>query len=148
MNSEHQHINSLFTKQIHPFKQGLVCILLLILCFMVISLIPEVNPKSYWEAPLIILLTFALFNSTFSLSYKNKLVYFRDSVFTYLFLVGIGIVGAQWLSDFSLNEVKSTKMLFGMISFCYLLLLSILNAMRVIMEMVKRQDARLRGEDV
>lgn len=142
---------SVFTKQIHPFKQLVVCLIALLTFMGMLKLsgIAEAvsNKVMYWEAALVVMLAYVLFNSIFSLSYHNKNAYFRDSIFTFLAIAAAGGGLAYLFSGLSIDEAGSFRWLYFVFGFSYLVIISIVNLMRKIIEIVKKQDARLRGEE-
>ncbi len=142
---------SIFNLQISPFKQVLVAIGLLLIVFTIIKLIAvkisEFDPAFYWEASFTILLLYMLFNAIWSISYKKKTLYLLHSVIGYLFLAVSTALLSQFFSKLSMDEAGAFRMLYLIFTICYLIFLGIVNAMRKILEIVKKQDARLRGEE-
>lgn len=143
-----QRSESLFSKQIKPVYQALVALLFLIV-IMPISMffIGEGNPIYYWEMAFAILMAYALFNALLSIPYLKRSVYMRDSIFCYVGIALLSGLLASWLSGLSLEESGSFKWLYIVFTFSYLLILSIVNAILKIIEIAKKQDARLRGEE-
>jgi hypothetical protein len=143
--------NSIFHKQVHPFKQLVVCALLLVLLMGIIKLSFAQNSVSakvvFWEIAFAILMGYALFNSIFSFSYEDKNKYFRDSVFTFIAIAAIGGGLAYLFSGLNVDEAGSFRWLYVVFGFSYLVFISIVNLMHKIIELVKKQDARLRGEE-
>lgn len=139
---------SLFSKQIRPLYQAIIAVVSLII-IMPISMvfIGDGNPIYYWEIAFAILMCFSLFNAIFSIPYLNRTIYFRNSIFCY---AGVAIVTglmAYFFSGLSLEETGSFRWLYIVFTFSYLVFTSIVNAMRKIIEIAKKQDARLRGEE-
>ncbi len=145
------HSNSIFAKEIHPFKQLLVCVGLIIFIMLFIKAAFGAESSgmktAYWETSFAILMGFALFNSIFSLSYTNKNVYFRDSIFSFMGIAAVGGFLAYYFSGLTMDEAGSFRWLYIVFGFSYLVFISIVNLMRKIIEIVKKQDARLRGEE-
>lgn len=142
---------SIFSKEVHPYKQLIFCLIVLAASMTLIRLTgvasaPE-DGVMYWEACLVVMLAYALFNSIFSLSYPNKNVYFRDSIFTFMAIAGLGGFLAYLFSGMSIDEAGSFRWLYFVFGFSYLVIMSIVNLMRKIIEIAKKQDARLRGEE-
>jgi len=149
--SRPDHSDSIFSKQIHPFRQLAVCAVLIIVIMLAIRMVSmydvEIKGSLYWESGMAILMGFALFNSIFSIPYKNRNVYFRDSIFSFMAVAAVGGLCAYWFSGLSMDEAGSFRWLYFVFGFSYLVFISIVNMMRKIIEIAKKQDARLRGED-
>ncbi len=142
---------SIFSREIHPLKQfviGLIMILLSMLFTMLIANGKEDFDKIiYWEISFAVLMGFALFNSIFSYSYEKKSSYFIISLASYVFLALFGGFASYYFSGIRLDDADSFKWLYIVFTFSYLVFISIVNMMRTIIELVKKQDARLRGEE-
>jgi len=147
-----QEVQSIFQKEIHPFKQLVVAIALNVLGLGIVKTTLNETTTSdeyvvYWELSFSVLLAFMLFNSVFSIAYKNRTQYFRDSIIAYVILGGVGGLLAAYLSGLTMDEAGSFRWLYFVFTFTYLVFISIVNLMRKIIEIAKRQDARLRGEE-
>jgi len=145
-------MSSIFSKQIHPFKQLIVAILfaaviMLIAKGLMSSGSIENNPNFYWEICLATLLSYALFNCIFSLTFINRKIYFPFSILSYVLLAISGSGLAHLLAGLSINEAGSIKWLLFVFAFAYLVFISIINLMKLIMDFAQRQDAALRGEE-
>lgn len=142
---------SVFAKQIHPYKQLIVCLGLLVIIMSIIkacfSFDGGRSAAVFWEVAFAILMGYALFNSIFSLAYKERGSYFRDSIFSFLAIGAAGGLMAYWYSGLGIDEAGSFRWLYVVFGFSYLVFISIVNLMRKIIEIVKKQDARLRGEE-
>ena len=141
---------SIFSKEIHPFKQAGVALALMFLSLLVTKGIQKetTDPVVFWEVSLSVLMGFCLFNSIFSFSYPHVGKYFRDSIYSYVAVAAIGGYAAYLFSGLSIDEAGAFRWLYLVFTFSYLVFISIVNTMRKILELVKKQDARLRGEDV
>jgi len=142
---------SIFQKQIHPVYQAGVAIVVNLLGIFVLkagqgeeTLIDE--GVVFWELSFSVLMAFMLFNSVFIIPYVNRIQYFRDSIFCFLGVAVIGGFLANYASGVSMDEAGSFRWLYIVFTFAYLVFISIVNLMRKIIEIAKRQDARLRGE--
>lgn len=143
---------SIFTKQIHPFYQAGFALILNLVGILIVkagytadTMVQE--GVVLWEVSLTILLCFMLFNSVFSIAYKNTSQYFRDSVISFIALAGLGGVMAHYISGVSMDHAGSFRWMYIVFTFTYLVFISIVNFMRKIMEIAHKQDARLRGEE-
>lgn len=142
---------SIFQKQIHPFYQvGVALILNLVGILILKSISPGTDMIEegvvFWELSFSILMAFMLFNAVFSIPYIKRGQYFRDSIFSFIALAIVGGLLAHYLSGISMDHAGSFRWLYVVFTFTYLVFISIVNLMRKIMEIAKRQDARLRGE--
>lgn len=131
-------------------KQLIICLIALVAIMGVVNLsFPTetlADKAAYWEIAFAILMGYALFNSIFSLSYHDKTVYFRDSIFCFAALAAAGGFLASYFSGLTMDEAGSFRWLYFVFGFSYLVFISIVNLMRKIIEIAKKQDARLRGE--
>jgi len=145
-------VQSIFQKEIHPFYQAGVAILLNavgILFFKGISSKDSLVADGIilWEVSFSILLGFMIFNSVFSIQYNNRAKYFRESIFSFLLVAAAGGLLAHHISGISMDEAGSFRWMYICFTFTYLVFISIVNLMRKLMDVAKRQDARLRGEE-
>lgn len=145
---------SLFSRAIHPAKQLVVLFIFFLLYVLVVyvSLATEVaepNPTMYWEAAFTTLMIYIIFNSALSFSYPSKTKYFMFSIFCFVFLMVItGLLAAYFSGQhIDIGGAGSFRWMFMMLTFSYLVLLTIVNSMFKILEFVKKQDSRLRGEE-
>ncbi len=153
MNSNSGQVQqSIFQKQVHPFTQAAVAVGLNLIGILLLSgtsadenVIEE--KVVFWELSFSILLAFMLFNSVFSLPYLKRMEYFRDSIFSFLGVAVIGGLLAHYVSGVSMDQAGSFRWMYIVFTLTYLVFISIVNLMRKIMEIAKRQDARLRGEE-
>lgn len=144
---------SIFQKQISPFVQAAFAMSFNLVIILIVKGTVDTGSKIedgtvLWEVSFSVLLAFMLFNSVLSISYKNKAEYFRNSIFSFLAVAAIGGVLAHYVSGVSMDSAGSFRWLYIVFTFTYLVFISIVNLMRKIMEIAKKQDARLRGEDL
>lgn len=143
---------SVFQKEISPIIQGAFAIGINLVIVLLVKGIVDSGSKLddgifLWEVSFSVLLGFMLFNSVLSIPYKNRTEYFRNSIFSFLAVAGLGGVMAHYISGISMDQAGSFRWLYIVFAFTYLVFISIVNLMRKIMEIAKKQDARLRGED-
>lgn len=146
-------MESIFSKQIHPFKQltfALIAgsVIMLISKALMSSGSISSNNMFFWELSFSLLLCFALFNCIFSVPYVKRGEYFSTSLMSFAVVGVVSGALAYWLSGISVDDAGSVRWLYIVFTFSYLVFISIVNAMRKIIEIAKKQDARLRGEDV
>lgn len=142
---------SIFAREVRPHYQAIGAVVLNLIAMGFVRLIYSKETLEigvvYWEASFSVLLVFMLFNSVFSIPFENRMVYFRDSIFCFLGVAFLSGFLAQTFSSISMDEAGSFRWLYIVFTFTYLIFISIVNLMRKIMEIAKRQDARLRGEE-
>jgi len=143
---------SIFQREIHPIYQAGVAIGFNVLAILILNgtIDYETSPDDgivLWEISFSILLAFMLFNSVFSIPYNNRMQYFRDSIFCFMAVAAVGGLLASFLSGMSMDEAGHFRWLYIVFTFTFLIFLSIVNLMRKIVDIAKRQDARLRGEE-
>jgi len=144
--------DSIFSKQINPFKQaGIVFLgsLLFTLLFKIfdwtgMAAQPDYLPYTMNAAGL---LFFALFNSVMSLSYQNQNVYWLKSIIAYALFMIVGTLVSRYISGVPLDEAMSFRWLYIVFTIGYVVFLVIVRLMRKIVLIAKKQDARLRGEE-
>jgi uncharacterized membrane protein len=146
--------NSLFARAIHPLKLlGVVFIFFLVFVAVLYTLqsTDTIDPKPvrYWEAAFTSVMIFIIFSSALSFSYPNKTKYFMFAIISFLILmISTGILAAFISGQhIDVGGAGSFRWMYVMLTFSYLVLLAIVNSMFKILEFVKKQDARLRGED-
>jgi drug/metabolite transporter (DMT)-like permease len=104
------------------------------------------DPFFPWLVCSALLLFFAIFNCAFSLNSPDVNKYWLHSIIAYV-LLAIGSSLFAWLiTGKTINEAKSMKWIYFVFTFGYLVFLSIVNLMRIIVYIAKRQDGGLRGE--
>lgn len=141
-----------FKQEVHPVKQvvavsiGIPVVLLLFLVPTWIGIydLPRHFP---WTISAAATLFFAVANSVLSLGAQDQNKYWSNSIMSYMAIVLISC-GIAWLfSGLSIYEAKSFRWIYIVFTFGYLLFLCIIRAMRKIVQIAQKQDARLRGEE-
>ena len=144
--------NSLFARDIHPFKQA-AFVLAAIFVFTGFMKLLEVtgltakDPMLPWIVSGAFLLFFAMFNAVFSLSAKKPGKYWFLSLIAYAFIALAGGFFAYLLSGLSINEAKSMRWIYTVFTIGYIVLITIFRLMKTIVSLVLKQDKRLRGEE-
>lgn len=147
-----QHINedvpTFWERLYQPYGLGvaafLVALVAMLLCFLLRSMgILVVSPIIFWVAWATFLLCFALFNSVLSLNTKLDMnQYWFKSTSTYTALV-IALGALAWLfSGLSVKEAGTFQFIFIVITFGYLLFLSVARFMRKVVELAQKEDNR------
>ena len=143
---------SILDKQISPFYQ-VTFVLIATFIFMLISgLAPKIPySKTSHLGPWIVLcgmiLFFALVNSVLSFGAKNGNIYWLHSIMSFASLLIIGGLMAWLVSGVTISDAGSVKWIYFVLTFGYLVFLSIVNLIKFLVELAKRQDSKLRGED-
>ncbi|NNK89773.1 MAG: hypothetical protein HKO89_04130 [Saprospiraceae bacterium] len=142
---------SIFSTEISPLKQSVAGIVLVLLLSLILKLLISGNyisnnPTFYWEGSFSILLIYMVFTCLWSFSFSDKNKYIFHGIIGFVLLAAAGGYIAQIFSKYSMDEAGAFRMLYLIFTICYIIFLGIVNAMRKILELVKKQDARLRGE--
>ena len=135
---------TIFEKDISPYKQAGVAICAALFFFAFGGIfksggmsMPERMP---WMSAGAAIMLYAIFNSIFSLAAKNSMKYWSESVTSY-FLVLIVSGGLAWaISGQNINEAGSFRWIFGVLTFVYLVFISMMNAMRKIVSFAQKEE--------
>lgn len=141
-----------FKKEIHPFKQAVIVLLgmpLVLLLFMIPQWlgIYELQQHFPWTIAAAFTLLFAVINSVLSLGAFDQNKYWGASIMSYMGIVLIGTTMAWLFTGLNIYEAKSFRWIYIVFTFGYLLFLCIIRAMRKIVQIAQKQDAKLRGEE-
>jgi hypothetical protein len=144
--------NSLFDRQIPPYVQLGGILLLSVILMLLSKLAPTVPYASTagimpWVVLCGMILFFALINSILSFSATDGSKYWMQSVFSFGALLIIGGILAWAISGVSINEAGSVRWIYFVLTFGYLVFLSIVNLIKFFVALARRQDSRLRGEE-
>lgn len=104
------------------------------------------NPHFPWLVSASMLLFFAIFNCAFSLNAPNANRYWLHSIISYVILVFVAGGLAYLITGISIYEARSMKWMYFVFTFGYLVFLSIVNFMRIIVKIARREDNSLRGD--
>jgi len=135
---------TIFEKDISPYKQAGVAIGAALVFFALGGIfnssgmkMPERMP---WMSAGSAIMLYAIFNSIFSLSAKNSMKYWSQSITSY-FLVLIVCGAIAWgVSGQTLNEAGSFRWIFGVLTFVYLVFISMMNAMKKIVSFAQKEE--------
>ena len=143
---------SILDRQISPFKQvgGVIVGSVLLMVFS--GLIPSVPySKSAHIMPWVVLcgmiLFFALLNSVLSFGATDGNKYWFQSIISFAILLIVCGLMAWAISGVPIDQAASVKWLYLVLTFGYLVFLSIVNLIKFLVQLAKRQDKNLRGED-
>lgn len=143
---------SIFTKQISPIVQAAV---ILSVCMVIVLIGKGLGLDTEgkfgnifpWSMSASFLLLYVIFNSALSFSYANQNQYWMLSIFCFAGMMLIGGFFAYWVSGLSISEAKSMKTIYIIFTIGYVVLLTIVRSMRSILNIVLKQDKKLRGEE-
>jgi len=143
---------SVLDRQISPFLQFGAVLVLAIVLMGISGLMPS-PPYSSTEhiMPWVVLcgmiLFFALVNSVLSFAAVDGNKYWGQSIISFAGLLVIGGCIAWGISGVSINDAGSVRWLYFVLTFGYLVFLSIVNLIKFFVKLAQRQDKRLRGEE-
>lgn len=142
---------SVFEKQLSPVRLAVLILVGVIAISggaMLLDVSGLMDSKDIfpWEMAFSGILFFALFNAIFSLSAKDPNKYWMHSIFSFIGLVIAVSVVAWLLSGLTMDEAGSFRWILIIFTFSYLLILSIVQAMRKIVGIAQKQDDRLHGD--
>jgi hypothetical protein len=137
--------HGLLAKAYSPFLQAGAAGGMVILLLLITLPLKHVGPGGFSERlPWIIvtafMLLFALFNSMIGLASLNSIRYWNQSVVSYMLLASIGGLLAWWSSGVPIHEAGSFRWLFFVVSFSYLVFISIVNLMRAIVAFAMKEE--------
>jgi len=141
-----------FKREIHPIKQALlavICMPAVMLLFLIPSWlgIYELDQHFPWTIAAAFTLLFGVANSVLSLGASDLNKYWSNSIMSYMGVLILGGVLAWLFSGQNVYEAKSFRWIYIVFTFGYLLFLCVIRAMRKIVKIALKQDARLRGEE-
>jgi len=100
----------------------------------------QVTPRFPWMAAAAFLLLFSIFNSVASLFAADGVKYWGSSIYSFLGLaLGSGLM-AYAFSSLSIGEAGSYRWIFVVLTFGYLVFISIMNIARRIVEFAQREE--------
>lgn len=137
--------SSIYDKVYDPIMQaGLVLSLILgvtILGKLINAIgIMSVSDQFPWTTATSFLLFFAIFNSVISLASKDLNKYWGRSMLSFAILAGISAGLAYFFSALSIEEIGPYKWIYFVLTFGYLVFLSILGFMKRIVDFAERED--------
>jgi hypothetical protein len=142
---------SILTKNISPYYQS-AFIFGMLLLFDLYSIGSKeggdtiIFAKSIWRNCVAMLLFFILANCILSLGSNANLKYVRDSIFAYMGLAFMGGSLSYFICKTSMDQAGSFRWLFIVLSMVFIIFLAMINTMKFLVELAKRQDSKLRGE--
>lgn len=137
--------NSLFSRNVNPAIQALIVLGVILIVQLGGFLckkaeIMEMDPLFAWLVATSFLLVFALFNSVLSLSSNDSNKYWTWSIFSYIGLALISGSLAYLFSSTSINDARSYKWIYVVLTFGYLVFHSLVGFMRRVVEFAQREE--------
>lgn len=132
-------------KAYNPFLQGAVIVVAMIAFLGFGELLSSSAPDGYkqripWIIVTAMLLLFAVSNSIFCLVSDKPVYYWGRSVITYILLAAVAIFMASFLSGLPIRKAGSFEWLFFVVSFSYLVFISIVNLIRIIVAFAEKEE--------
>jgi tetrahydromethanopterin S-methyltransferase subunit C len=93
-----------------------------------------------WTIATAFMLLFALLNSVSSLRSDNALLYWRNSIYGYLALAAANGLAAWLASGIPIGQAESYKAIYVVITFGFLVFLSMVNFMKKIVSFAEREE--------
>lgn len=136
---------SLYEKAYNPFLQGGLVLGISILIMLISNVVnstgaAEVSNGFYWRITATAMLFFAVFNSVFSVSTDNINKYWLRSMLSFALMVGGSALVAYFFSGETINEAGPYRVIFIVLTFGYLVFLSIMNFMKTIVRYAEQED--------
>jgi uncharacterized membrane protein len=98
------------------------------------------DPLYPWSIATGFLLLFALLNSLSSLQSDNVLKYWGASIYSYMLLAAASGVAAWQLSGIPIGQAQSYKFIYIVVTFGFLVFLSMVNFMKKIVNFAEREE--------
>ncbi len=100
----------------------------------------EIEKRFPWTISATFILFFSMFNSIISLTSENMDKYWTRSILSYVALAGLAALLAWGFSSLTINEAGSYRWIYIVLTFGYLLFLSMVGFMRKIVEFAQREE--------
>lgn len=100
-----------------------------------------------WVVQCGMILFFALINSVLSFGATDGNKYWLHSIISFATLLVTGGLMAWGISGISIGNAASVKWIYVVLTFGYLVFLSIVNLIKFLVKLAKKQDNALRGDD-
>ncbi|MBK7427191.1 MAG: hypothetical protein IPI60_09250 [Saprospiraceae bacterium] len=121
-----------------------VSFLVVVLLSKIVGYIGWISPgeKFPWVLAGSFILLFSMFNSVLFLNALSPAKYYRNSIYSFAGLAVLSGLSAYLISGLSLSEAGSFRWIFLVLTVGYIVFLSIVGAMKAIMELAKQKDTR------
>jgi hypothetical protein len=140
-------MKSLLDLDISPFKQLMFIFLLMVVMMGLTSVFPE-TPYSKnahlgpWVVVCAMLLFYSLTNCILSFGTSSSMTYYLHSIISFALLLVVGGVIAWQISGVNIDDAGSMRWLYIVMTFSYLVLLSIVNLIKFLVYLSKVKDSR------
>ena len=136
---------SFFEKSFNPILQGVYIfafafIIMLIAKILKWTDLADIAGAAFWIIAGTSILLFAMFNSVLSLSTTDMNLYWTRSIPTYAALMVLSATLAYLFSDMTIHEAGTFRWIFMVLTFGYLLFLSMMRFMRKIVHLAQKED--------
>ncbi|MBK9564723.1 MAG: hypothetical protein IPO37_05920 [Saprospiraceae bacterium] len=140
---------SILDREISPFRQVGVVLVATVFFMIFSNLIPTAPySKSAHIMPWVILcgmiLFFALANSVLGFGAKDTNKYWLHSIISFSMMLVIGGIMAWAISGVSIRDAGSVRWIYVVLTFGYLVFLSIVNLIRFLVVLAKKHENKLR----
>ncbi len=138
--------NSILEARIHPLKQAIGVLSILIVILGVAKLIFSPTSSNYWEIVSAGVLFYAMMNAVLSIAFENQNYYWLYSIIGFFTLLLLGGGLAYILSGTNIDEAGSFRWIFLVFTMGYIILLGIVRTMKKIITIAQREDTRFKNE--
>jgi hypothetical protein len=139
-----QSQTALLTKLVNPFLQAAIVLGLILLFDIGSGFLESAGVEMKQDTPWVIaatfILFFAMFNAILSLLADNMDKYWTRSMLSYVAVAGVAGLLAWAFSSQSINEAGTFRWIYIVLTFGYLLFLSMIGAMRKIVDFAQREE--------
>lgn len=137
--------NSLYAKAYNPVLLAAIIfganlVVILGSKFFHLTGLMEVGQRFPWLSAASFLLFFAVFNSIFSLSSTDARKYWSRSLFSFMGLAAANGLAAYLFSSLSIDEAGSYRWIYVVVTFGYLVFMSMMNLMKKIVEFAQKEE--------
>ena len=136
---------SIFERTIDPAMQaglvfGAVMLFNIVSKFLHATGLMTVSAKFPWMTAASFLLLFAVFNSVYSLTAKSMMKYWGRSIYSFMGLAAASGIAAYLFSSLTISEAGSYRWIYVVVTFGYLVFISIMAIMRRIVEFAQKEE--------
>lgn len=138
---------SIFERKISPYHQLLFVLVLTLVMMGMSYFMPKVQYSSTehimpWVVVCGMILFFALLNSVLSFSASKDSNYWMQSMISFATLLIVSSLLAWLVSGVSIYEAGSVRWIFMVLTFGYLVFMSIVNLIKFLLDLSKKSDER------
>ena len=134
-----------------PYLQGIaiVAIFLLVKSFLALSIwlgFHQLASIDCWLYGTALILFYIIINCLFSFKTQDKIIYYRNSIFSYAGTLFFVVFLCYILSGKTIFEAESYSWILFVFSIVYIVFFTIINLVRKIVEIAIKQDKKLTDE--